>query len=116
MVQDVVDLRIGQPGLLQDRALAFGELGLAGAAGDHADPLAFAAPAAECEISTAPEAGLGAVGILATEMFDGMHVDPPRSQRPRDRPFVPIAHSGLIVMSRGGYSQTPPKIWSSHNA
>jgi hypothetical protein len=67
------------PTALSDRALALGELGLAGAAGDHADPLAFAAPAAEGEISTAPETGLGAVGILATEEFDGFHVAPPRS-------------------------------------
>ena len=91
MVQDIVGLRIGQAGLLQDRALALGELGLAGAAVDHADPLAFAAPAAEGEISTAPEAGLGAVGILATEMFNGVHMNPPRSSRARDRPVVPIA-------------------------
>jgi hypothetical protein len=79
MVQDVVGLRIGQAGLLQGRALALGELGLAGAAGDHADPPTFAAPAAEGEISATPEASLGAVGILATEMFDGTHVDPPQS-------------------------------------
>ena len=71
VVQEVAGFRLGEAGLLQDGALAFGELGLAGAAGDHADSLALAAPAAEGEISAAPEPGLGAVGILATEEFDG---------------------------------------------
>lgn len=79
VVQDVADLLIGQAGLLQDRALAFREAGLASATVDHADASAFAAVAAESEITVAPETYVRAVGILATESFDGLHIDPPRS-------------------------------------
>jgi hypothetical protein len=76
VIQDVEGLGVGQSGLLQDGALAFGEAGLAGAAVDHADAMAFATPAPEGEISVAPAAGIGALGILAAEVFDGMHADP----------------------------------------
>ena len=76
VVQDGVDFLVGQPGLLQDRSLAFGEAGLAGAAGDHADASALAAVAAGGEISLAPAARIGALGILAAEVFDGMHAGP----------------------------------------
>jgi hypothetical protein len=77
VIQHIEDLLVGQAGLLQDRPLAFGEAGLAGAAIDHADAFALAAPAPKGEISVAPEAGIGAVGILAAEVLDGMHADPP---------------------------------------
>jgi hypothetical protein len=40
---------------------------------DHANPAALATEAAEDEISPASETGLGAVGILTTEAFDGRH-------------------------------------------
>ena len=76
VVQDGMDLRVGQPGLLQDGALALGEAGLAGAAGDHADASGLAAVAAEGEIPVPPTTGIGASGILAAEVFDGMHVGP----------------------------------------
>lgn len=62
-------LVVGKPRTLQDRALALGEVALAGAAVDHADALACAAPAAEGEISSAAHALIGAAGILATEVF-----------------------------------------------
>lgn len=77
MVQDGVDLRVGQAGLLQEGPFALREVGLAGAAVDHANPLAFAAPAPEDEISLTPLAPIGAVKILAAQLLDGMHVDPP---------------------------------------
>jgi hypothetical protein len=76
VIQDVDGLGVGQSGLLQDGALALGEAGLAGAAVDHADAMAFATVAPEGEISVAPEAGVGALGILAAEVFDGMHAGP----------------------------------------
>jgi hypothetical protein len=69
-------LLVGQPGLLQDGPLAFGETGLAGAAGDHPDVSGLAAVAAEGEISESPAARIGALGILAAEVFDGVHAGP----------------------------------------
>src|SRR5512135_599354 len=76
MIQDIEGLCVGQSGLLQDGALALGEADLAGAARDPPDPPGRAAVAAEGEISEAPAAGIRASGILATEVFDGMHVAP----------------------------------------
>src|SRR4051812_45868317 len=73
VVQDGMDLRVGQPGLLQDGALALGEAGLAGAAVDHSDASGLAAVAAEGEISVSSTTSIGASGILAAEVFDGMH-------------------------------------------
>jgi hypothetical protein len=55
VAQDIKGLLIGQAGPLKDGALAFGEANLAGAAVDHPDALTLAAPAAEGEISAAPE-------------------------------------------------------------
>src|SRR4051794_34551554 len=77
VIQDIEGLLVGQAGPLQDGALALGEAGLAGAAVDHADALAFAAVAAEGEIPAAPEPCVGAARILATEMLDGIHVGRP---------------------------------------
>jgi hypothetical protein len=76
VVQDGVDLRVGQAGLLQDGALALGEAGPAGAAVDHADASGLAAVAAEGEIPMTSAAGIGASGILAAEVFDGVHAGP----------------------------------------
>ena len=76
VVQDGVELLVGQSGLLQDRALAFGEAGLAGAAVDHADASGLAAVTAGGEIAEAPAAGIGTLRILAAEVFDGMHAGP----------------------------------------
>lgn len=98
MAQDIEGLLIGQAGLLKDGALAFGEAGLAGAAVDHADAFGFATPAAEGEIPVAPETGIGAAGILATEMLDGLHAETPRSQRSESTPFVLIA-PGFMIMT-----------------
>src|SRR3954447_25177568 len=81
VVQDGKGLLVGQSGLLQGRALALGEAGLAGAAVDHADASSLAAVAAEGEISVAPAARIGAVGILAAEVFDGVHAGPSGSQQ-----------------------------------
>ena len=79
VVQDGEDLGVGQSGQLQKGPLAFGELGLAGASGDHTDPLVFTTPAAKGAIPAAPEPGLGALGILATEVLGGMQAGPLRS-------------------------------------
>ncbi len=72
VVKDGVDLLVGQSGLLQDGPLALGEAGLAGAAIDHADAAGLAAVATEGEIPVAPAAGIGALGILAAKVFDGL--------------------------------------------
>ena len=90
-------LLVGQPGLLQDGALALGEAGLAGAAVDHADASGLAAVAAEGEISVSPAAGIGASGILAAEVFDGMHAGPSGSQQSRGTPLGRIAPSATSI-------------------
>src|SRR3954452_16432479 len=69
VVQDGMGLLVGQAGLLQDGALALGEAGLAGAAVDHPDASSLAAVASEGEITDTSSAGIGAVGILAAEVF-----------------------------------------------
>ena len=97
VAQDIENLLIGEARLLKDSALALGEAGLAGAAVHHADPLAFAAPAAEGEIPVAPEPRVGAAGILATEVFDELHAETPRSQRLECTHFVPIALAVVIM-------------------
>jgi hypothetical protein len=73
VLKDREGLVVGQSGLLQDGALALGEGVLAGAAVNHADPPTLAAPAAEVEVFAATDAGIGAVGILATQAFDRYH-------------------------------------------
>jgi hypothetical protein len=73
VVQDGLDLLVGQTGLLQDGALALGEASLAGAAVDHPDASGLAAVASEGEISETSTARIGASGILAAEVFDGVH-------------------------------------------
>src|SRR5512135_740505 len=77
VIQDIEGLRVGQSRLLQDGPLAFGEAGRAGAAVGHADAVALAAPATEGEVSPASAARIGALGILATDVLDGDHADPP---------------------------------------
>jgi hypothetical protein len=76
VIEEVEGLGIGQSGLLQDGALAFGEAGLTSAAVDHAEAMALATVAPKGEVSVAPAAGVGALGILAAEVFDGRHADP----------------------------------------
>ena len=63
--------------MLEDGPHSLGEVGLTGAAKDHANALALATPPTEAEISLSPSAPIGAVGVLATEMIDGLHDDPP---------------------------------------
>jgi hypothetical protein len=77
VIQDIEGRRVGQSRLLQDGPLAFGEAGRAGAAVGQADAVALATPATEGEVSPASEARIGALGILATEVLDGVHADPP---------------------------------------
>jgi hypothetical protein len=79
VIEHLGDLIVREPRLLQDGALTLRGAGLAGAARDHADAFALAAPATEGEITLAPETCVRAVGILATEDLDGVHVDPSRS-------------------------------------
>ena len=71
VIQYAQDLRVGELCRLQNRPLAFREASLTGAAVDHADPLAPAAPAPKAEISVAPAAGIRAVRILAAQVLDG---------------------------------------------
>ncbi len=77
VVQHIPGVRVVQAGLLQDGPFAFREVGLAGATVDHANAFALATPAPEGEISVPSLAPIGAVAILATEILDGMHGDPP---------------------------------------
>ena len=79
VLEDGQGLLVGQSGVLQDGPLALGEGPLAGAAVDQADAAAFATVAAEVEVFTAPDADLGAIGILAAEAFDGNHATHPCS-------------------------------------
>jgi hypothetical protein len=79
VLQDGQSLVVGQAGVFQDGAFAFGEGMLAGAAIDQADASGLAAPAAEVEIFATPDTGLGALGILATEVFDRVHAGHPCS-------------------------------------
>src|SRR4051812_33950439 len=108
VVQDGMDLLAGQPGLLEDGALALGEAGLAGAAVDHADASGLAAVAAEGEVSVAPAAGIGAVGILAAEVFDGVHAGRSGSQQLRGKPLGRIAPSATRITKVRSQGQTPP--------
>jgi hypothetical protein len=109
VVQDGVDLLVGQSGLLQDGALALREAGLAGAAVDHADASGLAPVAEESEISMAPAAGIGALGVLAAEVFDGVHVSPSGSQQSRGTPLGRIAPSATSVIKVRSQGQTPPQ-------
>src|SRR4051812_40466821 len=77
VIQHVEDLLIGQARLLQDGPLSLGEVGLAGAAKDHPNAFTLAAPTTEVEISLPPRAPIWAVGVLAKEVLDGLHDDPP---------------------------------------
>jgi len=77
--QDGQGLMVGQASVFEDGPLAFGEGVLAGTAVDHADSPALATPTTKVEVFTASDAGLGAVGILATQMFDGDHGSHPCS-------------------------------------
>ena len=109
VVQDGVDLLVGQSGLLQDGPLSFGEAGLAGAAVDHADASGPAAVAAEGKVSLPPAAGFGALGILAAEVFDGMHAGPSGSQESQGALFGRIALSAPNVTKARSQGQTPPE-------
>src|SRR4051812_34963834 len=109
-VRDGMGLLVGQPGLLQDGALALGETGLAGAAIDHADASGLAAVAAEGEISVAPAARIGAVAILAAEVIDRVHVGRSGSQQSRGKPLGRIAPSAISVTKVRSQGQTPPNL------
>ncbi len=99
VVQHVQGFRVGQSGLLQDGPFAFGEVSLAGSTVDHANAFALATPAPEDEITVTSLAPIGAIAILATEILDGMHGDPPGSQIAAGTPVVPLKPS--VVRLRG---------------
>jgi hypothetical protein len=71
-------LVLGQPGVFQGGPFALGKGPLAGAAVDHADPLACAGPTAEIKVALVALARVRASRILAAEVFDGLH---PESSR-----------------------------------
>jgi hypothetical protein len=66
VVEDGDDLAVGEPGVEQGGAFAFGEAALTGAAGQHAALLGAVAEA-DAEVSQPPLAVVGAVGILTAE-------------------------------------------------
>src|SRR5262249_54069963 len=73
VLQDRLDLLLRQPGVEQGRALAPGEAGLAGAAAEHAARLPGPVAAGHGQVSGAPLAGVGAVGIQAAEARQVVH-------------------------------------------
>jgi hypothetical protein len=61
-----------QPRAEEGAAFAFGEAGLAGAAGEHA-PLVPAVAKADAEVTLGAQAIVGAVGILAAKEVEVFH-------------------------------------------
>src|SRR5438067_7382382 len=104
-----MELRVGQPGLPQDGAVAPGGASLAGAAVGHRDAPDLAAVAAGAETSAAPAARTGASGILAAKVFDGRHAGPSGSPQSRDSPLGRIAAVATSIPRVRSQGQTPPK-------
>jgi hypothetical protein len=73
VLQDVEDLLVGQPGVEQGSAFAFGEAGLAGAAGEHAALLAAAVAKADAQIALTSQPIIGTLRVLATEEVKVIH-------------------------------------------
>jgi hypothetical protein len=88
--QDGQRLVVWQAGLLKDRPFSFGEGSFAGSAVDQANPLALAAVTPKVEVFASSNACLRALGILAAEVLDGDHVNPPCSEEPSGPELGPV--------------------------
>jgi hypothetical protein len=73
VLEDVERLIVGQSGVEQCSAFAFGETDLAGAAGKHAPVLAGTVAEADAEIALTPQAIIGTLGVLTTEEVKVFH-------------------------------------------
>jgi hypothetical protein len=71
--EDGEGLAFREPGGEEGGALALGEACLAGAADEQAALLARAVAEADAEVVTAPQAVIGAVGVLAAEQAEVVH-------------------------------------------
>ena len=94
VLHDGVDLIGGEMGPEEDRALALGEAGLAGATSEHASRLGGAVAAGHREVSRPAFAVVGARGIQATEPREVVHdVTPQRHPQ-----------GGKRVVAKGRYT------------
>jgi hypothetical protein len=71
--EDGASLLVGQMGMEQGRALAFGEAVLAGVAVEQADVILLAVAGADGEIARVASAVGGAIGLLAAEAREVVH-------------------------------------------
>src|SRR5262249_46893864 len=94
VLHDGVDPLGGEPGPEEDRALALGEAGLAGAAAEHAPRLVGAVATGHREVSRPAFAVVGARGIQATEPREVVHDVTPQ-EHPQD---------GKQVVATGRYT------------
>jgi hypothetical protein len=108
VLHDGVDLLGGEPGPEEDRALALGEAGLAGATPEHAPRLCGAVAAGHREVSRPAFAVVGARGIQATEPREVVHDVTPQ-KHPQD---------GKRVVATGRYTPRTrhPAIELGHEA
>ncbi len=112
VVQHGDGLVLGEPGIEEGRALAFGEAGLAGLAVEQA-ALVAAVVAADSEVAEVALAEVGAVAVLAAEAFQVVH----------DGIRTPGANQGgpsvEVVVEKGTRTfngvWTPPKTWRARN-
>jgi hypothetical protein len=73
MPEDIQGLLVGQPAAEQGGAFAFGEAGLAGAAGEHTALFGGAVAEADADIALTPQAIIRTGGILTTEEVKVFH-------------------------------------------
>jgi hypothetical protein len=73
VLEDSEGLLVGQPAAKQSGAFAFGEAGLARAAGEQASLLARTVAEAEAEVALTPQAIIRTVGVLTTEEVKVFH-------------------------------------------
>jgi hypothetical protein len=70
VVEDAEDLVVGEAGAEQGGALALGEAGLAGTAGEHAALLVLAVAEGDTEVGAAAAAVVGTRGVLTAETVE----------------------------------------------
>jgi hypothetical protein len=73
VAEDIEGLIVGQPGAEQGGAFAFGEAGLAGAAGEHPALFGGTVAEAEADVALTPQAIIRTGGILTAEEFEVFH-------------------------------------------
>jgi hypothetical protein len=97
VIQDGQYRFLGQLGIIEGCALAFGDSRLAGRAVDLADGLFPTDPSADGEISLASLAVQGALGILTAQLIQRFHGPTSLSVSPSGPPaWVPIKEIGRI--------------------